>query len=88
MSTHFHLHASSGCSVNIYTTEVLPIAAPQGAAILVRSLPVETSQKTGLVTYLIDTFATHAGSVYVVTDIDAEHKMAALTVVFSRLSNF
>ena len=32
-------------------------------------------------------FATHSGLVYDVTGTDSGHKMAALTVVFSRLSN-
>ena len=36
---------------------------------------------------MFDTFATFAGLVYDVTDTAAGHKMTALTVAFSRLSN-
>ena len=53
---------------------------------LVQSL--QTKSRTRLARDVSDTFATHASLVYDVTDRPAGHKMAALTVVFSRLSDF
>lgn len=54
MCNHFHLQASFGGFVAVYTREVLfwlRIGVPQGAAMLVSSLPVK-SRKSWLVTYL------------------------------------
>ena len=71
MCKYFHLPASFTCSIGNYTKEVLsslPVIAPRGAVILVRSLPVKNSKT--LARDVIDTLATHASLLPDVADID------------------
>ena len=50
-------------------------------------LSTNEEQKRELARDVCDTFASHAGLVYDVADTDCGHKMAALLVMFLRLSN-
>ena len=69
----FHLQTSLAYFLSISTKEgilfyiyFLPqISAPQGTALLVRSLPMKS--RKGLAPVMADTFATHAGFAYDVT---------------------
>ena len=66
MCKHFPLHASVGCSGNIYTKEVyfcVRFELPRVAAILGHSLPMKSRIRLSNDVY--DTFATHSGLVNV-----------------------
>ena len=75
-----YMHASFGCSINVYT-EVVPVCLEsellRDAAISFCSLSTKSRQTLARrATY---TFAIHSGLVHDVTDT-AGHKMAALSV--------
>ena len=86
MSAYFLLKASCCCTIkhvlhrNIFWLES---GEPKGAAMLIGSLPMKN--RKGLARDVFDTFATHAGRIYDVTDSLLSKKMAALSFVFSRL---
>ena len=70
----------------LYTKKlsVLQVLAPQGTAMLVHFLPKNIEEKVWLVMYMV--FSPHISAFFMSSLIQtAEHKMAAFTVMFSRL---
>ena len=89
MCKYSHRHTSFDCFIYINTKDithqdtffcVLPVWVPRDASMVFRSWPWR-AEKVWLVTYLI--LMTHT----LALSQTAPHKMAALTVVFSRLEN-